>query len=74
MTRETYIRDLAYNVMVDGVTTRWDTATDEERAEAQVIIDRLSGCVHPPEDAPVEHGDVYSMWAASIPKAMAATV
>lgn len=74
MTREQFIISLADGYLINGHTLRWDRATDEERAEAQVIIDRLSSSIQPPPEEPEAEYDPYAVVGASIPRAFAATV
>lgn len=67
MSREEYIRDLAYHLLVNGPSARWETAGEEERAEAKVLIDKLLDCIIVPEPNKIDvPEDDYSAMAMAV--------
>lgn len=49
MSREEYIRDLGYFYLIYGPTARWNTASEDERTEAKLLIDKLLDCIIVPD-------------------------
>lgn len=74
MNREAYIRDLAFNYLSCGPSARWDTAGDEERLAAGVLIDlviedirippRAPIFVEPPLDPKIAAEQISTAWAS----------
>lgn len=68
MNREEYIRDLAYHLLVSGPSARWETAGEDEREEAKLLIDKLLGSILVPDPPAidVQPDDEYTAMAEAI--------